>query len=107
MKRYSFIIIASLLFYGAEAQVPSDSLVYENQTVTAPVKIVTHSHVRLSSDSILSTGRLEVKSRKGITITGGFSVQLGGVLSLDTNRGSHIRYTYDETGNRTSRRKNE
>ena len=106
---HKFILLAIVLFpsMSTKAQEINDSVdIYANHVVSNQV-IVQGRNILTSHDvTVTNTGDLKLSSPNGINITNNFTVNLGGVLELNGGMQYAIRYTYDATGNRTRRQRN-
>lgn len=111
MKRIirKFILLALVLFpsMSTNAQENNDSVdVYANHTVSNQVVVQGRNVLTSHNVTVTNTGNLKLSSPNGINITNHFYVNLGGVLELNGGMQYAIRYTYDATGNRTRRQRN-
>lgn len=98
-----------LFFYSglAHAIETNDSVdAYQNQTVTNQVVVQGRTVLSTNNVTVTSTGDLKMYSPGGIIVTGPFIVELGGALELNGGMQYAIRYSYDTTGNRTKRQRN-
>lgn len=110
MKLRKKILTALVLFFYsglAHAVETNDSVdVYQNQTVTNQVVVQGRTVLSTNNVTVTSTGDLKMFSPDGINVTGPFIVEFGGVLELNGGLQYAIRYSYDATGNRTKRQRN-
>ena len=84
-----------------------DTTIISNQTINNEVTVNTNGYIMAGSTTVGQTGKLTLIAGTGVTLTGGFTVQLGGVLSVFAGRPYPIRYIYDAAGNRTMRVKDD
>lgn len=101
-------ILSACAFFSmpAEAQETGDSIdTYQNQTISTEVFVQGRDVLTSNNVTVNPTGHLIMTAPNGVKITGNFVVQLGGRLELNGGRQHHIHYTYDASGNRTTRRR--
>lgn len=106
---HKFILLAMVLFpsMSTKAQEVNDSVdVYASHVVSSHVEVQGRNILTSYDVTVTNTGNLKLSSPNGIDITNNFSVNLGGVLELNGGMQYAIRYTYDATGNRTRRQRN-
>lgn len=105
LLRIAFMALHLSIFNQAKAVLPTDSVdTYTNHTVTDSVYVQGRSTLTISDVNVSSGGHLVASSPGGIVVTGGLVVNLGGKLSLYEKRVRYVTYTYDASGNITSRR---
>lgn len=85
------------------AEEASDTLYYQNKTVSGTAYVQSASPIVSKNVTVSSTGQLNISSLSCVAIGQTFTVQLGGVLNIRTGQPQRIRYTYDACGNRTTR----
>ena len=103
------LLPATLLFLCpckmAATEVGDSVDTYQNQTVSANVRIHSQNILSVQNVTVTSSGNLKLSADNRIDIAAPFTVQLGGSLELDGGRQHFIRYTYDASGNRIGRTK--
>lgn len=80
-------------------QVMQDSI---STTVT-----ITASSLPVRNIVVTSSGNLTIKSLNDVVIADPFEVMLGGTLNIGIYQPDSIRFTYDNSGNRITRKFNE
>ena len=105
LLRSAFVVLVLYQAGQAEAVLPNDSVdTYTNHTVTDSVYVQGRSTLTISDVGISSGGHLVASSPNGIVITSGLLVELGGKLNLYERRLKCVFFTYDASGNITSRK---
>lgn len=100
------ILVQVGLAYSVQTQATeiSDSI-YANQTVSTTISVNTSENLQSQSVTVTPEGRLTLTSLHKVTLNGNVQVQAGGVLVIRTGQPPRIIYTYDASGNRTRREK--
>lgn len=80
---------------------------YQNHTVSGSVVLQGRSTLTLINITVTSTGSLTASAPDGVVIAGTLDVQLGGELELNGGNQFPLYYTYDNSGNVTSRKDEE
>lgn len=106
LKKYFIVVLFSFFALSSSAEMNDSIDVFQNQTVTNHVGVQGRTVLFSTNVTVTSTGDLKMSSPDGIDITGPFTVDLGGVLELNGGLQYGIRYTYNTTGNRTRRQRN-
>lgn len=78
--------------------------IYENQTVSSKVSVLGCDTLTVRNVTVSSKGDLTLFAPNAVLINGPFETQLGGVLNITKKVSLVIEFTYDGSGNRTSRR---
>lgn len=103
--RYVLGALLILSSIPAKAVLPTDSVdTYSNHTITDSVYVQGRSTLTISDVNVSSGGHLVASSPNGILVTDDLLVGLGGKLSLYENRVKCVAFTYDISGNITSRK---
>ena len=105
LLRYAVTSLLILLAFPAKAVVPNDSVdTYSNHTIADSVYVQGRTMLTISDVNVSSGGHLVASSPDGILVTDDLLVGLGGKLSLYESRVKCIVFTYDISGNITSRK---
>ena len=76
---------------------------YTNQTVSSSVSVLGCNTLAVQNVTVASNGNLSLSAPAQITINGPFEVKSGGILSIRQSQQMIFTYTYDASGNRTTR----
>ena len=76
---------------------------YTNQTVSSSVSVLGCNTLAVQNVTVASNGNLSLSAQAQITINGPFEVKSGGILNIRQSQQMIITYTYDASGNRTTR----
>lgn len=77
---------------------------YTNQTVSSSVSVLGCNTLAVQNVTVASNGNLSLfQLRQQITINGPFEVKSGGILNIRQSQQMIFTYTYDASGNRTTR----
>ena len=105
LLRDTFVAFLIMSVSPVKAVLPTDSVdTYSNHTVTDSVYVQGRSTLTISDVSVSSGGNLVASSPDGILVTDDLLVARGGKLSLYERRIKCIVFTYDSSGNVTSRK---
>ena len=74
---------------------------YTNQTVSSSVSVLGCN--TLAVQNVTVAGNLSLSAPAQITINGPFEVKSGGILNIRQSQQMIFTYTYDASGNRTTR----
>ena len=74
---------------------------YTNQTVSSSVSVLGCNTLAVQNVTVASNGNLSLSAQ--ITINGPFEVKSGGILNIRQSQQMIFTYTYDASGNRTTR----
>jgi hypothetical protein len=97
-----------LPFFACAMQVQAKELsdsIYSNHSVNTNVNVNTKKALQVNSVMVTQKGSLRLTSQQSVTLNNNFQVQLGGTLIIQTGKPPRIKYTYDNSGNRTKREK--
>ena len=76
---------------------------YTNQTVSSSVSVLGCNTLAVQNVTVASNGNLSLSAPAQITINGPFEVKSGGILNIRQSQQMKFTYTYDASGNRTTR----
>ena len=76
---------------------------YTNQTVSSSVSVLGCNTLAVQNVTVASNGNLSLSAPAQITINGPFEVKSGGILNIRKSQQMIFTYTYDASGNRTTR----
>ena len=76
---------------------------YTNQTVSSSVSVLGCNTLAVQNVTVASNGNLSLSAPAQITINGPFEVKSGGILNIRQSQQMIVTYTYDASGNRTTR----
>ena len=76
---------------------------YTNQTVSSCVSVLGCNTLAVQNVTVASNGNLSLSAPAQITINGPFEVKSGGILNIRQSQQMIFTYTYDASGNRTTR----
>mgnify|MGYP007000024754 FL=1 len=76
---------------------------YTNQTVSSSVSVLGCNTLAVQNVTVASNGNLSLSAPAQITINGPFEVKSGGILNIRQSQQMGFTYTYDASGNRTTR----
>ena len=76
---------------------------YTNQTVSSSVSVLGCNTLAVQNVTVASNGNLSLSAPAQITINGPFEVKSGGILNIRQSQQMIFTYTYDASGNRTTR----
>ena len=76
---------------------------YTNQTVSSSVSVLGCNTLAVQNVTVASNGNLSLSAPAQITINGPFEVKSGGILNIRQSQHMIFTYTYDASGNRTTR----
>ena len=76
---------------------------YTNQTVSSSVSVLGCNTLAVQNVTVASNGNLSLSAPAQITINGPFEVKSGGILNIRQSQLMIFTYTYDASGNRTTR----
>ena len=76
---------------------------YTNQTVSSSVSVLGCNTLAVQNVTVASNGNLSLSAPAQITINGPFEVKSGGILNIRQSHQMIFTYTYDASGNRTTR----
>lgn len=99
-------IVLTFLFSPLSSQeVDTRSCVstYTNQTVSSSVSVLGCNTLAVQNVTVASNGNLSLSAPAQITINGPFEVKSGGILNIRQSQQMIFTYTYDASGNRTTR----
>ena len=103
---FFFFIVLTCLFSPLSSQeVDTRSCVstYTNQTVSSSVSVLGCNTLAVQNVTVASNGNLSLSAPAQITINGPFEVKSGGILNIRQSQQMIFTYTYDASGNRTTR----
>lgn len=105
--RFVFLTLLTQIAIHAKAVVPNDSVdSYTNHTITDSVYVQGRSTLTISDVCVSNTGNLVASSPKGIVVSSGMNVELGGKLSLYERSFKCFHLSYDASGNIIRRKEN-
>ena len=105
-ERIVTCIVLTCLFSPLSSQeVDTRSCVstYTNQTVSSSVSVLGCNTLAVQNVTVASNGNLSLSAPAQITINGPFEVKSGGILNIRQSQQMIFTYTYDASGNRTTR----
>ena len=76
---------------------------YTNQTVSSSVSVLGCNTLAVQNVTVASNGNLSLSAPAQITINGPFEVKSCGILNIRQSQQMIFTYTYDASGNRTTR----
>ena len=76
---------------------------YTNQTVSSSVSVLGCNTLAVQNVTVAGNGNLSLSAPAQITINGPFEVKSGGILNIRQSQQMIFTYTYDASGNRTTR----
>ena len=76
---------------------------YTNQTVSSSVSVLGCNTLAVQNVTVASNGNLSLSAPAQITINGPFEVKSGCILNIRQSQQMIFTYTYDASGNRTTR----
>ena len=76
---------------------------YTNQTVSSSVSVLGCNTLAVQNVTVASNGNLSLSAPAQITINGPFEVKSSGILNIRQSQQMIFTYTYDASGNRTTR----
>lgn len=86
--------------------VPVDTLsIFSGRTVSTETRVYSKTLLQMDSTTVTSIGSLGMTAEEGITVLDGTYVELGGELMLNGAGQYMVRFTYDASGNRIRREK--
>lgn len=86
----------------------NDSIdMYMNQTVDSEVDIQGRGLLTTANVHVTSTGSLKLSAPQGVTVTGPYTVDLGGKLEINGGRQYYVKFLYNTVGHRVRREKEE
>lgn len=102
-RQLRVLFLCAFIFLGYQItkaqQVMQDSI----STTTT----ITTSSLPVSNVVVTNSGNLKIISPESVIIEGPFEVMPGGTLSIDIKDPGSINFSYDNSGNRITRRFNE
>jgi hypothetical protein len=105
----SKMVISILLSFGVisvYAIEQNDSIdTLQDQVIDSVVFVQSGGQLTVNNVTVTPAGKLTAMGRSGVVLNGPFEVQLGGRLELKVRLQHTVRYSYDASGNRISRRK--
>lgn len=94
----------TLLPQTSQAAEVNDSVdTYNNHTVSTTVSVQGRTVLNTTNVAVTPQGKLTMSAPQGVSVTGPFSVQLGGTLQLNGGRQYIIKFYYDNSGNQVRR----
>ena len=102
---FTCIVLTCLLSPLSTQEVDTISCVstYTNQTVSSSVSVLGCNTLAVQNVTVASNGNLSLSAPAQITINGPFEVKSGGILNIRQSQQMIFTYTYDASGNRTTR----
>ena len=99
---FTCIVLTCLFSPLSSQEVDTRSCVstYTNQTVSSSVSVLGCNTLDVT---VASNGNLSLSAPAQITINGPFEVKSGGILNIRQSQQMIFTYTYDASGNRTTR----
>ena len=76
---------------------------HTNQTVSSSVSVLGCNTLAVQNVTVASNGNLSLSAPAQITINGPLKRQSGGILNIRQSQQMIFTYTYDASGNRTTR----
>ncbi len=76
---------------------------YSNPTGSSSVSVLGCNTLAVQNVTVASNGNLSLSAPAQITINGPFEVKSGGILNIRQSQQMIFTYTYDASGNRTTR----
>ena len=102
---FTCIVLTCLFSPLSSQEVDTRSCVstYTNQTVSSSVSVLGCNTLAVQNVTVASNGNLSLSAPAQITINGPFEVKSGGILNIRQSQQMIFTYTYDASGNRTTR----
>ena len=102
---FTRIVLTCLFSPLSSQEVDTRSCVstYTNQTVSSSVSVLGCNTLAVQNVTVASNGNLSLSAPAQITINGPFEVKSGGILNIRQSQQMIFTYTYDASGNRTTR----
>lgn len=102
---FTCIVLTYLFSPLSSQEVDTRSCVstYTNQTVSSSVSVLGCNTLAVQNVTVASNGNLSLSAPAQITINGPFEVKSGGILNIRQSQQMIFTYTYDASGNRTTR----
>ena len=102
---FTCIVLPCLFSPLSSQEVDTRSCVstYTNQTVSSSVSVLGCNTLAVQNVTVASNGNLSLSAPAQITINGPFEVKSGGILNIRQSQQMIFTYTYDASGNRTTR----
>ena len=102
---FTWIVLTCLFSPLSSQEVDTRSCVstYTNQTVSSSVSVLGCNTLAVQNVTVASNGNLSLSAPAQITINGPFEVKSGGILNIRQSQQMIFTYTYDASGNRTTR----
>ena len=102
---FTCIVLTCLFSPFSSQEVDTRSCVstYTNQTVSSSVSVLGCNTLAVQNVTVASNGNLSLSAPAQITINGPFEVKSGGILNIRQSQQMIFTYTYDASGNRTTR----
>ena len=123
MKKILLIILLSITFThtysqqtkyeavttdGKSSTINVDTLnVYSGMTVSGEKKVVSEESLQVDNTTVTTGGKLKATANDAITVLDGTMVALGGEMQLNGAGQYAVRFTYDASGNRIRREKDD
>lgn len=95
----------SLALCAETANATGTDSIYVNQNVRGRITVSVDGSITARYDTISSNGSLTLIGQQGVTLQRNFNVGLGGTLLIRTGTPPRIKYIYDASGNRITRKK--
>lgn len=110
MRQYSLRLVLSItglaFAFICNAEEVTDSVdTFNNQTVSTVVSVQGRTVLTSQNVTVSSTGQLTLNGPQGVLIPHDFVVNPGGSLILNGGLQYAVIFTYDESGNRIRREK--
>ena len=102
---FTCIVLTCLFSPLSSQEVDTRSCVstYTNQTVSSSVSVLGCNTLAVQNVTVASNGNLSLSAPAQITINGPFEVKSGGILNIRQSQQMIFTYTYDASGNITTR----
>lgn len=102
-KKLSLLFLCAFVFFGHHISIAQNVIqdsIYTTTSITASLRPI-------NNIVVTNSGNLRITSMSCITIEKSFEVMLGGTLIIDNQEPANIIFTYDNSGNRTTRKLDE
>ena len=96
-------IVLTCLFSPLSSQEVDTRSCVSTQTVSSSVSVLGCNTLAVQNVTVASNGNLSLSAPAQITINGPFEVKSGGILNIRQSQQMIFTYTYDASGNRTTR----
>lgn len=106
MKYKANIILSFICIFGVNTQILAQKVSQQaeiNEIVSENTTLMCNDSIALTGVTVINGGKLTVVAEKGVSIHYPFMVLVGGQVNIN---GAPVvyRYTYDNNGNRISRK---